>query len=197
MASKNQLESVASRGSFASDAPFVCMDCARRHVEPVGFYRVAARAPRDCTACGEGPLVDIRDPAVIEALRARDEQRRACGRRRTSMAAMGVAAAIVVPLVAIKPNWCRYGLLTGPVVTGVTALAMLVVASLLANPRVLRVFAARRLFEDLYGPALPEEDQVENEMRRGWGILRAAAILTAAVVLTAALPAMVWRFQQP
>lgn len=197
MASKNQPESVAYQASFASDAPFVCMDCARRHFEPVGFYRVAARAPRDCAACGDGPLVDIRDPGVIEALRARDEQRHVERRRRTSMAAMGVAAAIVVPLIAAKPDWHRCGLLTGPIVTAVTGVAMLVVASLLASSRVLRHFAARRLFEDLYGPALSEASHVENEMRRGRGVLRAAAILTAAVVLTAALPALASRFWHP
>lgn len=133
MASKNQPESVAYQASFASDAPFVCMDCARRHFEPVGFYRVAARAPGDCAACGEGPLVDIRDPGVIEGLRARDEQWHVERRRRTSMAAMGVAAAIVTPLIAVASGRLYYGLLTGPVVSAVACLAMLVVASLLAS----------------------------------------------------------------
>lgn len=58
--------------------PFVCSDCGQRHEAVERSYRAGggAEAPTKCRACGEGPLLDVRDPEVVKRLRADDDERR-------------------------------------------------------------------------------------------------------------------------
>lgn len=53
----------ATYRTSAHELPFVCSDCAAHHA-------VAG----EC-ACGAGPLFDLRDPAIADALREDDERR--------------------------------------------------------------------------------------------------------------------------
>jgi hypothetical protein len=190
MAQGSKSKWAAPWGSPFSVAPLVCMDCGQRHYEQVGSYRAGAHEARDCATCGEGPLLDIREPGVIEALRERDQKRHVAQRRRVSMAVMGVSTALAIPIVGITfPD--VDGLIAMPFLCALLGVAMVVVALLLSSSSVLRSFAARRLFDDLDGPALRDASAVESTMRRGWGFVRFAGVLAAAALVTAAIPALV------
>jgi hypothetical protein len=155
----------------ADGRPLLCLDCGERRSEPMGTYRLTARSMRDllaCGACGEGPLVDVRERSVQEALVTRRAQQQLARSRRFAAKATCIAAVLAVP-VAFAASPFQRGVLAAPVLILVTICVMALAACFQAY--VHRAPAA-----------------IEREMRRGWAPTRAAARLVAAAVLTLAIP---------
>jgi len=69
-------------------APWICMDCSAHNA-----------APGDCPKCGEGPLVDVREPQVRAALVQQDSEHSLKRARMLTVIAAGVAAVCGFPIV--------------------------------------------------------------------------------------------------
>jgi hypothetical protein len=69
---------------------WICMDCA-----------TVGANPGNCTACGEGPLLDLRDPQVRVTLRQQDAERSRQRNGRLLVAASAIAAVLGFPLVFV------------------------------------------------------------------------------------------------
>ena len=156
----------------ASTPTFVCADCGKRSAKS-----------GDCSACGEGPLLDAADPSVLTALREADVQRRLKRERLLRWLAIPVAVVPVLALVATAPFVLDLVPLPIPFGNPIKVLVAMTLAAFGVSKALGRLFPAKALFSDGDAPTASTAD-VAAAMRRG-GTRRVAIVVGALVAIGA------------
>lgn len=131
-------ESVTYRTSAnAEERPFVCSECAARQL-------VAG----EC-ACGAGPLFDVRDPAIADALREDDQRRSERAKQRNIWIGVFIGMATGGAIMATIPRVILDIPLPVPFANPIKVIAMMIGLTAIAVAILDRVFRAKPRFPEL------------------------------------------------
>lgn len=157
--------------TMAEDDPrgtFICSDCGAQAAEG-----------GNCRACGQGPLLDLADPAVLPALREADVQRRL--KRARQLQWVSIPIAVALGLVAATFAWPVLALIPLPVpfANVIKVVALMVLIAFGVSKALVRALPAKQLAPDGDAPTASTTD-VAAAMRRGSS--RRLAIAVGALV---------------
>ncbi|MFO0612145.1 MAG: hypothetical protein U0414_06145 [Polyangiaceae bacterium] len=122
---------------IADRPPFVCSECASRHP-----------AAGDCP-CGAGPLFDIRDPAIADALREDDQRRSERAKQRNIWIGVFLGMATGGAIFAAIPSVILQIPLPIPFANPLKVIAMMIGLTAIAVFLLDRVLRAKPRFPEL------------------------------------------------